>query len=52
MWGYLYKTRRGPVYIAPRSERWHIVHAEEYLGSYHSPMSADDDASGGHTFSP
>ena len=36
----------------PRNERWHIVYDEEDLGSYHSPRSAADDASGGHTFSP
>ena len=52
MRGYRYRTRRGPVYIVPRGERWHIVYDEEDLGSYHSPRSAADDASGGHTFSP
>lgn len=47
-----YRTRRGPVRLVPRGERWIILFEDENLGSYHSPRAAASDASGGTTFMP
>ncbi|CAH0498427.1 hypothetical protein [Novosphingobium sp. CECT 9465] len=52
MRGYRFQTRRGPVFILAHQGRWIIMYDNENLGSYHSPMAAADDASGGHTYSP
>ena len=52
MRGYRYRTRRGPVEIVAHEGRWIVMYDGDNLGSYHSPMAAADDVSGGHTFSP
>ncbi len=54
--GWIFRTRRGPVYIVPHQTpsgvRFQIVYNDEGLGSYATPRQAADDAAGGHTFSP
>jgi hypothetical protein len=52
MRSFAYPTRRGTVFIVPRSGRWCVVYEGENLGSYHSPRAAADDVAGGHTFTP
>lgn len=50
---YVFQTRRGPIKIMPVPQgRYAVIYDDENLGSYHSPVAAADDVSGGHTFSP
>ncbi|WP_299209211.1 hypothetical protein [uncultured Tateyamaria sp.] len=50
---YIFQTRHGPIKIIPEpGGRYAVIYDEEHLGSYHSPIAAADDVSGGYTFSP
>jgi hypothetical protein len=49
---YSYKTRKGIVKIVPVNGRYNVIYDEQDLGSYHSPVAAADDVSGGYTFMP
>lgn len=47
-----FETARGPVYIVPKADRFHVIYEGESLGSYATPNQAADDAADGHTFAP
>jgi hypothetical protein len=47
MRGWFYKTNLGIVSVRPRQSRWMICWNGEPVGSYHSPVSAADDAAMG-----
>lgn len=49
---YAFKTRRGPIYLVPREDRWVVLYKEESLGSYHSPEAAASDCHVGALFTP
>ena len=50
---YQYHTSKGIISLIPRPNgRYSVMYQDEDLGSYHSPMAAAGDVSGGTTFMP